>query len=67
MLRGIGEGIFGALTVEFGDRMKTRIKKSGETAPKDRSFLSKNIGKVALRMNFWTHRVFHKFYISIPS
>jgi hypothetical protein len=26
-----GEGIFGALTVEFGDRVKTRIKKSGET------------------------------------
>jgi hypothetical protein len=31
MLRGIGEGIFGALTVEFGDRMKTKINRSGET------------------------------------
>ena len=30
-LRGVGEGIFGALTVEFGDRMKTRKKESGKT------------------------------------
>ena len=30
-LRGVGEGIFGALTVEFGDRMKTRRKEAGDT------------------------------------
>ncbi len=30
-LRGVGEGVFGALTVEFGDRIKTRRKESGKT------------------------------------
>jgi len=29
--RGIGEGIFRALTVEFGDRIKTKKKESTET------------------------------------
>jgi hypothetical protein len=29
--RGVGEGIFGALTVEFGDRLKTRRKESTKT------------------------------------
>lgn len=29
--RGVGEGVFGALTVEFGDRMKTRRKESCKT------------------------------------
>jgi hypothetical protein len=28
---GVGEGIFGALTVEFGDRLKTRRKESTKT------------------------------------
>ena len=30
-LRGVGERVFGALTVEFGDRIKTRRKERGET------------------------------------
>jgi hypothetical protein len=30
-LRAVGEGIFGALTMEFGDRMRTRRKESSET------------------------------------
>jgi hypothetical protein len=29
--RGVGEGIFGALTVEFGDRLKTRREESTKT------------------------------------
>jgi hypothetical protein len=29
--RGVGEGVFGALTVEFGDRLKTRRKESTKT------------------------------------
>jgi hypothetical protein len=29
--RGVGEGVFGALTVEFGDRLKTRRKESKKT------------------------------------
>jgi len=29
--RSVGEGIFGALTVEFGDRIKTKKKESIET------------------------------------
>ena len=29
--RSVGEGIFGALTVEFGDRLKTRREKSTKT------------------------------------
>ena len=29
--RSVGGGIFGALTVEFGDRIKTKKKKSTET------------------------------------
>ena len=29
--RSVGEGIFGALTVEFGDRIKTKKKESTET------------------------------------
>jgi hypothetical protein len=28
---GVGEGMFGALTVEFGDRLKTRRKESTKT------------------------------------
>jgi hypothetical protein len=30
-LRAVGEGVFGALTVEFGDRMKTRRREAAET------------------------------------
>ena len=30
-LRAVGEGIFGALTMEFGDRMRTGRKESSET------------------------------------
>jgi len=29
--RGVGEGIFGALTVEFGDRIKAKRRESTET------------------------------------
>jgi len=29
--RGVGEGVFGALTVELGDRLKTRRKESTRT------------------------------------
>jgi len=29
--RSVGEGIFGALTVEFGDRIKTKRRESTET------------------------------------
>ncbi|MEM2905998.1 MAG: hypothetical protein QW587_09765 [Candidatus Bathyarchaeia archaeon] len=48
-LRAVGEGLFGALTVEPRDRMKTGRKETGETRPpKAHRLLLKGRSEVAL-------------------
>jgi hypothetical protein len=48
--RGVGEGMFGALTVEFGDRLKTRREEStkARTLLKDHDILPKDHSEVGL-------------------
>jgi hypothetical protein len=48
--RSVGEGIFGALTVEFGDRIKTKKREStkNKNNPKNHNVLPKNHSKAGL-------------------